>query len=72
MLCRSLAKFGFNVDTARNGQEAIHKMQESCYRAVLMDFLMPILDGISATAAVRSFVSLSLSLFADRAHVTGF
>lgn len=55
MLSRSLVRHGFNVDTAKNGQEAIEKMQEASYRAVLMDFLMPILDGISATAAVSPF-----------------
>jgi len=55
MLCQSLSRTGFSVDTARNGEEAIAKMQETRYRAVIMDFLMPILDGITATKEFRQW-----------------
>lgn len=55
LLCRSLASLNFDTDTACNGREALAKMKETCYRAVLMDFLMPVMDGIAATAEYRAW-----------------
>ena len=40
-----------------NGREGLAKMIEANYSVVVMDFLMPVLDGISATAAFRSWES---------------
>ena len=43
------------MDTAKNGREGLEKMMKARYSVVLMDFLMPVLDGISATAMFRSW-----------------
>jgi len=53
MLGHSLTRHGFTVETAKNGKEAVEKMSCSTYLLVLMDFLMPILDGIGATEKHR-------------------
>ncbi|EIC22716.1 response regulator [Thiorhodovibrio frisius] len=44
---------GLVVDLAENGQEAVAKVQEQSYDAVLMDMQMPVMDGIAATQAIR-------------------
>ena len=49
LLCRSLASLNFETDTACNGREGLIKMKGKRYRAVLMDFLMPVMDGRSWT-----------------------
>jgi CheY-like chemotaxis protein len=54
---------GHSVDVARNGQEAIDVLVPGKYDIVLMDLLMPVLDGISATQQIRAkseFASLAI------------
>ncbi|GLX83285.1 hypothetical protein theurythT_27370 [Thalassotalea eurytherma] len=47
----SMAKI--NVDTAWNGEEAIEKINQNTYDAVLMDIQMPVMDGYTATELLR-------------------
>jgi two-component system sensor histidine kinase/response regulator len=44
---------GFVVDLAENGQIAVTKIQSTQYDIVLMDMQMPIMDGVTATRAIR-------------------
>lgn len=41
------------VGEARNGAEALALAHQLCPDVVLMDLLMPVMDGIAATAAIR-------------------
>jgi two-component system sensor histidine kinase/response regulator len=49
-----LENLGYGVDIASNGQEAIIALSSTRYDLVLMDQQMPVLDGISTTALIRS------------------
>ncbi len=57
----SLTNAGYEVDIAKNGQEAIDKYNEGDYDLVLMDVQMPILDGFEATAYIRNMESLGVN-----------
>lgn len=48
-----LSKFGFKVDSATNGKEAVDLFKQNTYDLVLMDCQMPIMDGFQATAEIR-------------------
>jgi CheY-like chemotaxis protein len=49
-----LAETGVAVDVADNGEIAVAKVRENRYDIVLMDMQMPVMDGISATKAIRA------------------
>ena len=42
------------IDTAANGKRAVKMIQENQYDLVFMDHMMPVMDGVEATKAVRA------------------
>jgi two-component system sensor histidine kinase/response regulator len=49
-----LARYGFEVDVAGDGREALAQLEHRRYAAVFMDCQMPELDGYETTAAIRA------------------
>ena len=56
-----LNKFGIQVDIAGNGAEAIEMLAKKPYSLVLMDCMMPVMDGYRATQKLRSGASGELN-----------
>ena len=46
---------GLNITLANDGQEAVNAVKENNYDAVLMDVQMPVMDGYTATKAIRKW-----------------
>ncbi len=50
---RMLEKFGCTPDIAHNGREALEAVSRKRYDIILMDCMMPEMDGFEATQAIR-------------------
>lgn len=78
-LSYTLQKEGYKVFTATNGEEAVKKVQEISPSLILMDVMMPQMDGIEACQIIRKDLNLKQPIIAfltaraeDYAQIAGF
>ena len=57
---------GYTVDEATNGFEAIEMVKRGAYDLVIMDVMMPELDGFSAVREIRKFSNLPIIMLSAR------
>ncbi len=70
-LVELLKPLGFDVIEARDGHEGIEKAREGCPDLIIMDLVMPGLDGYQTTQAIRDIPELhDVNIIAISANVT--
>ena len=52
---RALSMLGYDVEVATNGLEGLKKLQKTVYAFVLLDYLMPVMDGFDCVQQYRSW-----------------
>lgn len=75
----NLTNEGYQVVTAKNGLEAVKKAKKEKPQLIILDVMMPEMDGIEACEAIRKIPELSASLITfltargeDYSQVAGF
>ena len=49
-----LARAGYTYEVAENGADALRRLDQSQFKLVLMDMMMPVMNGYDATKAIRA------------------
>lgn len=57
---------GYSVDEAVDGVEAVNKCNENDYDVVIMDIMMPKLDGFSASKKIKSSKNIPILMLSAR------
>jgi len=52
-LARRYSFKGWSVDTAENGEEALKKMEETSYKILISDIVMPVMNGVELLKVIR-------------------
>ncbi len=52
LLADLLSYVGFKIHEAKNGEQAVQACREKCFDLVLMDLVMPVMNGIDATRKI--------------------
>ncbi len=70
MIRKLVAKYALfehhTVDEAQNGMEAIEKCRKNKYDIIIMDIMMPELDGFSACREIRRFSDVPIIMLSAR------
>ena len=66
-LIAKYAKYeGYSVDTAENGEIAVQKCRQQKYDIIIMDIIMPYLDGFSTAKEIRKFSQIPIIMLSAR------
>ena len=75
----NLSNEGYQISTAKNGQEAVSKAKKEQPHLIIMDVMMPEMDGIEACEQIRNIPELSETVITfltargeDYSQVAGF
>ena len=67
-LARALRKQGYAVDTAADGEDRLHKAQSTDYDAIVLDVMLPRLDGWEVLTRLRKTKATPVLMLTARDH----
>ena len=59
---------GYDTDLASNGIEAINLAKENDYDLIIMDVMMPLLDGFSAVKEIKKYKDIPVLMLSARSE----
>ena len=59
---------GYRISTAANGQEALDIVREQDIHLILLDIMMPVMDGITAISKIREFSNVPIILLTAKSE----
>ena len=67
---------GHEIDEAENGEQAVLKCRNNAYDLIIMDIMMPVMDGFEAVAQLRRFTNTPVIMLSAKGEeydrLTGF
>ena len=63
-----LAPEGYELFEAFNGRQAVDMVREKNIHLVLLDVMMPVMDGVAATAKIREFSNVPIILLTAKSE----
>ena len=63
-----LSAEGYSIFTASNGAQAVESVRKENIHLVLLDVMMPVMDGIVATAQIREFSNIPIILLTAKSE----
>lgn len=57
---------GYIIDEAQNGEEAVEKVYDNDYDVIIMDIMMPILDGVKASREIKKIKNIPIIMLSAR------
>ena len=68
-LCKGLGDAGYNIDVAHNGVDGLHMAVEGSHDAVILDAMLPGIDGFTVLAALRKIKQTPVLMLTARVSV---
>ena len=65
-LTERLTKAGYTVDSCFDGEDALYYIENTQYDGIILDVMMPELDGFSAAAEIRKFKDTPIIILSAR------
>ncbi len=69
LITAALTRGGHHVDSAMDGAAALVKFREKKYDVILMDIMMPVMDGLTATKEIRKIEQETLPDAASKVKI---
>ena len=57
---------GYKVDEAQNGEEAVEMVYDNDYDVIIMDIMMPVLDGVKASREIKKIKNIPIIMLSAR------
>lgn len=70
LLQLELSHEGYDVDTAANGETGLDKISSSTYNLVILDIMLPQLNGIEVCRRARKFTNVPIIILTARNQIT--
>ena len=64
----NLENEGYEVDVGYNGREAVDKARATDYDLIILDLMMPELDGLEACMEIRAFSTVPIIMLTARSE----
>ena len=76
IICKYAVFSGYAAEEASNGMEAVEMCRRREYDVIIMDIMMPVLDGFSAVREIRRFSAVPIIMLSARTEdydkISGF